>query len=294
MSLTTDWVGERVFYPSILDVQQGFLVPLPNQTHYITTVRYPKMGGYFSFAKRFYKAANVNYNHELKYIDFNTKAIIFKNGLTHKYERLISTIPLPTLIENSTAPNRVKIAASSLTCTELLIINVSVNHNTLKSENWIYVYDVEKFSTRINCTELLSPYNAPTGKSGIQVEVYFSKYRIQKLSDNEIADKVIEELIELGLIKGREDVLKYHTKKIKWANVLFDHKRKKSLKIIFDYLQNFGLTREMDEYDSSTNWNQKRLEELGSIILAGRFGQWKYYWTDDCVLRGKLIGDFLK
>jgi len=30
---------------------------------------------------------------------------------------------------------------------------------------------------------------------------------------------------------------------------------------------------------------------LGDVILAGRFGQWKYYWSDDCVLRGKQIGE---
>jgi len=28
---------------------------------------------------------------------------------------------------------------------------------------------------------------------------------------------------------------------------------------------------------------------MGQLILAGRFAQWKYYWSDDCVLRGKFI-----
>ena len=39
------------------------------------------------------------------------------------------------------------------------------------------VYDEDKYATRINCTEVLSPNNAPNKKSGIQVEVYFSEYK---------------------------------------------------------------------------------------------------------------------
>ena len=31
----------------------------------------------------------------------------------------------------------------------------------------------------------------------------------------------------------------------------------------------------------------------GRLMLAGRFAQWKYFWTDDCVLRGRqLAGEF--
>jgi hypothetical protein len=29
--------------------------------------------------------------------------------------------------------------------------------------------------------------------------------------------------------------------------------------------------------------------EIGDLALAGRFGQWKYFWTDDCVLRGYAL-----
>ena len=40
-----------------------------------------------------------------------------------------------------------------------------------------------------------------------------------------------------------------------------------------------------------TEWNDRKEIALGKLILAGRFAQWKYYWTDDCVLRGKYIAD---
>jgi hypothetical protein len=42
-----------------------------------------------------------------------------------------------------------------------------------------------------------------------------------------------------------------------------------------------------------TDWEKKFTanDTVGDLVLAGRFGQWKYYWTDDCVLRGKYISE---
>lgn len=62
-----------------------------------------------------------------------------------------------------------------------------------------------------------------------------------------------------------------------------------------EWLEQFGLTRENDDLEPMTNWSEKEQENIkfGKIILAGRFGQWKYFWTDDCVLRGKTIGKSL-
>jgi hypothetical protein len=52
-----------------------------------------------------------------------------------------------------------------------------------------------------------------------------------------------------------------------------------------------GLVREEDDLAPMTEWDAKfeNKAKLGEIILAGRFSQWKYYWTDDCVLRGLYI-----
>jgi len=53
------------------------------------------------------------------------------------------------------------------------------------------------------------------------------------------------------------------------------------------------LLRENDDLTPATDWSKKQVvkNKLGDIILAGRFGQWKYYWTDDCILRGKYIAE---
>jgi protoporphyrinogen oxidase len=289
--LTTNWVGERVFLPNIDQVRQGYLGPLPEETHYIKNVRYPKKGGYISFAKKMISAANILLSHELESIDFDHRRIVFTNGSAITYQTLISSLPLPVLVQRSNAPSEIKIAAEKLSCSSVLLVNVVANHLTQRPENWIYVYDEDKYSTRINCTELLSPNNAPDGKTGIQVEVYFSKYRPMVADLSTIVSSVCAELIEMGLVKSDESIESTHTKWIQWANVIFDQQREDAQNQIFTWLEQYGLNREADDLSPMTHWPTKFNEkaDLGAIILAGRFGQWKYYWTDDCVLRGKWI-----
>ena len=291
-NLTVDWVGERVLRPEIESVKKGFFAKSNENVNYIKSVRYPSSGGFYSFIGKLIPDINVSTNHEIKSIDFEKRMLVFKNGNVSAYERLISTIPLPTLIECSNAPDDIKLEAKKLNCTSILLVNITANHTTQRTENWIYVYDNEKYSTRINCTELLSPNNAPEGMTGIQVEVYFSKYKPLDNTIESIALSVSKELIEMGLIKSEYYIDSINTKIIKWANVVYDHDRVEAQNKIFNWLSNYGLVRENDDLAPMTDWNLKMKDkiEFGNIILAGRFAQWKYYWTDDCILRSLLIG----
>ena len=157
----------------------------------------------------------------------------------------------------------------------------------------MYVYDLEKYSTRITCMESLSPGNGVPGQTGIQVEVYFSDSKPKTESDENIAKKICGELIEMGLVKNHSEILDVHTRWVPWANVICDHQRKEKLDNILSWLEQFGLSREHDDLAPMTDWNLKAEENVkfGNIALAGRFGQWKYFWSDDCVMRGKTVAE---
>jgi protoporphyrinogen oxidase len=291
--LSVDWVGERVFFPRVEDVTEGAKGPLPEQTHYIKSIRYPTRGGYMAYARKLVEGAEVLYNHELTRISFEDRRLHFSNERSMEYSQLVNTLPLPVLIQRSDAPWEVQEAASRLSCSSLLLVNVTADHPTSRKENWIYVYDEDKYSTRINCTELLSSNNAPAGKTGIQVEVYFSKYKPIDASYEHIAAKVCEELVEMGVVKSRGAIESVHTRWVPWANVIFDHGRRQALDTVLSWLEMHGLVREDDDLEPMTNWDDKlrsvepRLDQ--NLFLAGRYAQWKYYWTDDCVLQGQYI-----
>jgi hypothetical protein len=150
---------------------------------------------------------------------------------------------------------------------------VAADHPTARPENWIYVYDEDKYTTRINCTELLSPNNAPAGKTGIQVEVYFSKYKPATESPERIAAKVCSELVEMGLIKSLEAITAVHTKFVPWANVIFDHDRRGALDQVLDWLSQKGLHREDDDLEPITDWETKLAEPLRPMRASRYFLQ---------------------
>jgi len=62
---------------------------------------------------------------------------------------------------------------------------------------------------------------------------------------------------------------------------------------VFAWLEGMGMAREENDLEPMTDWEKKQPTILGDIILAGRFAQWKYFWTDDCVMRAKFISENL-
>ena len=121
VNLATDWVGHRVFYPDIKTVLDGYKELERKSTHYITTVRYPRQGGYIGFAKKLIAGANISFKHEVARINLQEQIITFGNGKKHRYERLISTLPLPQLVQLAiNAPAEIREAAELLRCSSLL------------------------------------------------------------------------------------------------------------------------------------------------------------------------------
>ncbi|WP_129715956.1 NAD(P)/FAD-dependent oxidoreductase [Pedobacter sp. SYP-B3415] len=293
-NLTTDWIGKRIYFPELSDMTDSASGPLEKQTHYISSVRYPQEGGYYSYIRDVESQLNITYNHKLTAISFERKEIIFEHGAHISFDKLISTLPLPLLIGCSDAPLPVKAAAKQLRCSSVLIINVVANHPAKVDAHWIYVYDEAFYSTRINFTELLSASNGITGQTGIQVEVYFSDYHPVNHQVEMIEKEVIRELIIMGLIADQESVSSYHSKWVDWANVIFDILRKEAQETVFKWLATQGLAREDDDLEPMTEWDTKPIWQPGSLMLAGRFAQWKYYWTDDCVMRARYIADNLE
>jgi len=77
-------------------------------------------------------------------------------------------------------------------------------------------------------------------------------------------ENVIEKGIKLGIFSKNDTIVTDH-RKVKYGNVIFDHNIKKNRKIVHDYLDNIG------------------------IKYVGRFGEWRYLWSDQSLLSGKDI-----
>ena len=290
--LDIDWIGPRLRAHTIEEIIEGYSRPPARVDHYVKEIRYPNKGGFISFFKKIFVGANVKTNHEAIRIDLEGKHIYFANGKFVEYEKLINTLPLPEFIMLCQPPARIRDAAAELCCTSALLVNVTSNKDFIQAshDNWFYVYDDNKLTCRVHRSDLLSSSNAPSGRIALQAEVYYSKYKPLNRSISEIEQIVVKELIEMGVIGSINSL---HSKIVPYANVIFDLNRRKNQDIIFEWLANFGLVRESDDLSPLTNWKNQKLFIGGDLFLAGRFGQWKYFWTDDCLLRGKQIANAL-
>ncbi|MBU3612856.1 NAD(P)/FAD-dependent oxidoreductase [Polynucleobacter sp. MG-27-Goln-C1] len=286
--LDVDWIGNRVFKPSSDAVLNGYHGNQVIGAHYVDEVSYPNQGGFYSYASLLREGSDISFEHIVSKIDLKNKLLHFSNGKTHNYKKLISTIPLPQLIYLADAPSEVRDASKKLSCTSVLLINIEASSQLNVNFHWMYVYDENKMSTRLHCINKLSPNNTPADKIGIQVEVYESTFKPFNMSYEEITAKVCEEVLQMKLLDG---INKATYKYIPYANVIFNKDRRANQEIVLDWLSKFGLLREADDLEPNEDWHSvaSRKFSTGDLILAGRFGQWKYYWSDDCILRGLQI-----
>ena len=79
----------------------------------------------------------------------------------------------------------------------------------------------------------------------------------------------------------------------KIANVIFNLDREESLELIYNFLGKFGLER--TENDLSANFVEPKSYPTiaGDLSLVGRFAQWNYYWTHDCIKKAKVISNLI-
>jgi protoporphyrinogen oxidase len=268
--LGTDWIGKRVYYPKIDDVVGGAKGPLGRSTYWVNLWRYPSKGGFYAYTHKLAQCARIEYGKKLVSVNFRNRELGFTDGTRVTYERLVSTIPLPILIGCAQdAPANVREAVSLLKATRLLLVRVAANHPSVRKEPWLYVYDADKISTRVSIQENFSPHNAPVGKTALSVEVCGSDFKPLPTNRDAVAEKVQDELIEMGLLSGRDAVHAVSVRYCPWGQVIYDHNRRPALECVNKFLDSVG------------------------VIRAGRYAQWGYMMTHDCVLRGKKVAEHL-
>jgi len=289
--LATDWIGPRVRVPSVEEIERGATERSIQKHHYVQKAIYPREGGFQGFIGRIARDTNVIFDTRVASIDLLGKSVTTVTGETYFYERLLSTIPLPSFVEALTdAPKEVTLAAARLRCTSVSLVNIVTRLKPKIDHHWFYVYDEDMVTTRVTSQHLLSRKNLPDGHYGYQVEVY-SQYGTRK-HPRTLVEKVTSDLQHLGLV---DEVVSHSYRFIPYANVIPDIDRRECLEVILQFLSNHGLIREVnDTHPIHSEHDLKTTLQNSSLIMAGRYAQWTYGWTDDCVKRAQSVSGRLK
>ncbi|MFQ5905787.1 MAG: protoporphyrinogen/coproporphyrinogen oxidase, partial [bacterium] len=260
--LTCEWMGR--FFPDTnpVEIIKGAFSPGTREVGYNVQFFYPRDGGIEilpnSLASRL---RGVACNKRAIKIDLEKRNIYFQDGSSCSYAGLISTIPLPQLILRLTPlPRSIRKAASRLLYTSVLDVNLGLNIRDLTDKHWVYVPEPEIPFYRIGFPHNFSRSLVPRGKTSLYAEVsYRSAYPGKKES---LVRDVISGMRKMGFSISGSDVEVAKVMDMKYAYVIYDSNRKKSLEVINEFL------------------------EANGIRTAGRFGSWSYFAMEDSIREG--------
>src|SRR3990172_2693282 len=78
-NLSVDWVGPRIYRPSLEEVLRGAVSASAPNVHYITEFRYPKHRGFVSFLDLFVEQADLRLGHQVVSVDGEKRTLTFAN-----------------------------------------------------------------------------------------------------------------------------------------------------------------------------------------------------------------------
>lgn len=259
-----DWVGSRFYLPDMDEVLYGAFTDETPNVYYAKEMRYPKNGGYYSFfseiAEKADREGRLHVNKKAVHIDTEAKVVTFEDHEEVPYDELYSSVPLPEMIGMmDDVPDNIVKMASGLEHTGVALVSIGLNSNDFE-KFWFYIYDEDIMAARAYMPSVKSPGNAPDGCSSIQFEIYFSS-RSQAPEKAAAIENCIYALEKLG-IAGKENVLFADYRVMPYGNVTLLKTTEAEAPVVRDWVERQGIT------------------------LIGRFGEWKYLWSDQAFLSG--------
>ncbi len=199
-------------------------------------------------------------------LKFNTrlKTVELSDGSTVKYNKMVSTVPLQTIVMNSDRDD-LKALAQELVYTSVYTVNLVIK-GTLPDTHWMYFPDKELSFYRISFPKNYFKKSTPGQEQIIAVEV---GSRNHGLSIEDIEKKVVAEIKQMPIFQI-DELLFVHSIKIPVAYCIYEPKRPAIVEKIKSEL------------------------EASGIYQTGRYGKWEYAGMQDAIMDGKVLSDKLK
>lgn len=258
--ITAAWCQRFVPLPKLEDVVAGAVGANQRELGYNASFVYPRLGiGELPKAMARELPEIELGRHPLR-IDPTARRLELADGERVTYETLVSTAPLPSLVNLlDGVPDAVRSAAARLRANPLYYLDVALDVPAGNPYHWIYVPEAKYPFYRVGCYSHFSSAMAPPGKSCLYVE----------LADRNEPDlgallpEVARGLTEMGLIQRASDVAFARVRKLDYAYVIFDHHYFEAVATVKAFLAEHR------------------------IIGAGRYGDWNYSSMEDALLFGR-------
>ena len=260
--LATGWIGKRMQSLPLSEILRGAFAEPEENFYYLKRMNYPKQGGFRSIFDIARQGVDIRFNKKATRIDTTAKTVFFADGTAEKYEKLVSTIPLPLMAEIvDNCPADVKAAADDLHWTCGYQVSFGFNRPDIAKHLWFYIYDHDMPPARVYSPNLKAADNVPAGCSALQAEVFFDNQA--KIPDADDILRKTETCLKKICGFTDTDIAVKDIRFEPYANVVFTLGIYKNRAIVRDWLEQAG------------------------IITVGRFGKWDYLWSHQAFETGR-------
>lgn len=202
--------------------------------------------------------------------DVLTGVVYKKDGesITLNGDIVISSMPIKDLVEGmNDVPDNITSIAKGLPYRDYMTVGVLVKHLKLENktkiktignivpDNWVYVHDKNVKMGRFQVYNNWSPYMVKDIENTVWIGLeYFCNEgdEMWSMSDKAFAEMGIDEMVKMGLISSKDEVIDYHTERVKKA-----------------YPAYFDTYEHMDEL-------RDYLDTIENLYCVGRNGQHRY------------------
>jgi len=192
-------------------------------------------------------------------------AIELENGEVHRYDHIVSSMPITLLVNRlPEVPDAIRQAASKLRFRNTVLVYVKVEASGLFPDNWLYVHSANLQMGRMTNFRNWVPQLYNDEKATILVLEYwcYDEDAFWSKSDAELIELARRETRITGLV-GKAEITEGHVHRIHRCYPVYDHGYKDRLKPVEDYLG-----------------------AIPGLSVIGRYGAFKYNNQDHSILMG--------
>jgi len=259
--LTTEFASERI---PALERQRLIEINRAAQPQEPQIVAYPEAGGIQAIPDAFRaRISSVRCNARVTSVNLAGRTVTVNGAERFSYEHLISTIPLPVLLELVEDPDPdLRPSASRLDWLSLSIVNLGVRSERFTDMQRLYVSDPDVSFHKVVFNSNSAPGCAPPGHGSVSVEI--TARRKERHDAGKILRRVRGELVRIGVLARTDPVVYEQFLPVPFGYILYDPLRTPTV----ERCRRSLLTR--------------------NVHLCGRFGEWAYLNMDAVVAGARL------
>ncbi len=274
--LTAEWVSWSVPRPTVEEVVRGALGLPARGLGYNPRFLYPREGGIGVLPAALAREVEDDLRTRARVVsvDARERRVVLEGGEVLGYERIVSTLPLPYLLQRvrglDGCPSRGRSLAEmagELSWSRVVDLQLGIDRAGIADGvHWIYFPGDEFPFYRAGFPSNVAPALASPGCSTASVEFAFGP-REEIPGEDELLDRALDGLRRAGVLRRSDRVVLHRARLLDPAYVAYDRARTPVVEAARERLLGAG------------------------IHLAGRYGRWQYSFMERALLEGREVAE---